>query len=284
APRRRGGRHGAPVEIAAEMARPAVDVIIATIVPDAADEDRAELAADVRQFADGAGAISLPDLLGLPAAIPGLRRLRALRATRAVRARARRIVTRRRQVAERGRCPAADDLVALMLAARTADTDAAMSEREVEDNVSMFLGAGSDTVAQALTWALYLLAQSPTHQGAVEQELDEVVGDGPMTAGLVERLPFTRAVIEEAMRLYPPSPLVSRAARNDDVLCGRAIAAGSVIMIAPWLIHRHRRLWDDPLVFDPRRFLPPRREQIRRFSYLPFGAGPRLCIGMNFAM
>src|SRR5262249_30953928 len=140
------------------------------------------------------------------------------------------------------------------------------------------------TVAGALTWSLYLLSQSPDLRDAVEREIDDVVGGRPMTFELIERLPFTRAVIEEAMRLYPPAPLLSRAAVRDDVLCGRPVPAGSVVVIAPWLVHRHRLLWDDPLVFDPQRFLSPRREKIRRFSYLPFGAGPRICIGMSFAM
>ena len=171
-----------------------------------------------------------------------------------------------------------------MLAARDPDTGAAMSEREIEDNVSMLLGAGSDTVASALAWSLYLLSQSPEPRDTVERELDDVLADRPFTLELVERLPFTRAVIEEAMRLYPPAPLLSRAALRDDALCDQKIPAGSVVIIAPWLVHRHRLLWDDPLVFDPRRFLSPRRERIRRFSYLPFGAGPRICIGMNFAM
>jgi cytochrome P450 len=273
-----------PADISAEMAHTAVDVVTRTILPDAIEEDPAAVAASIRKFADDAGAVSLVDLLGLPAWIPGLRWLRALRATRGVSARAHRIVLRGRSAAAHKQPAPAADLVSLMLAARDGETGAPMNEREIEDNVSTFLGAGSDTVAGALTWALYLLSQSPESREAIEQELDEVAADRPMTADLVARLPFTRAVIEEAMRLYPPAPLLSRAAQQEDVLCGHAIPAGSVIMIAPWLVHRHRRLWDDPLVFDPRRFLPPRRERIRRFSYLPFGAGPRMCIAMNFAM
>ena len=198
--------------------------------------------------------------------------------------RARKIVANRRAVAGGTGRAAANDLVSLLLAARHPETQRSMGEHEIEDNISTFLGAGSDTVAGALTWSLYLLSQSPQFRDLVERELDEVVAGRPMTFELVERLPFTRAVIEEAMRLYPPAPLLSRAALLDDVLCDRKIPAGSVIIIAPWLVHRHRLLWDDPLVFDPRRFLPGRRERIRRFSYLPFGAGPRICIGMNFAM
>jgi cytochrome P450 len=282
---RLAGKVGAsPVDIAAEMAHTTLDVLTRTILPDTLEEPLADASVSIRDFADGAGAVSLVDLLELPAWIPGLRRLRAFRATRAVAARSRRIVARRRKLGERAAGGPADDLVSLMLCARDPATGATLSEREIEDNVSMFLGAGSDTVAGALTWSLYLLSQSPEFRDLLEQEIDDVVADRPMTIELVERLPFTRAVIEEAMRLYPPAPLLSRAALRDDALCGRAVPAGSVVMVAPWLVHRHRLLWDDPLVFDPRRFLPPRREQIRRFSYLPFGAGPRICIGMNFAM
>jgi cytochrome P450 len=270
-------------DISAEMARATVDVLARTILLDAREDDPADVAASVRRFADGAGAVSMADLLGLPSWIPGLRRLRAFRATRAVAERARRLVARRRAVGSEGRAPTAD-LLALLLTAQDPETGESMSEREIEDNISTFLGAGSDTVAGALTWALYLLSQSPDFRDAVEQELDDVVGGRPLTPELVERLPFTRAVVEETMRLYPPAPLLSRAALRDDVLCGRKIPAGSVIIVAPWLVHRHCLLWDDPLVFDPRRFLPGRREGIRRFSYLPFGAGPRICLGMNFAM
>lgn len=271
------------VDISAEMARTTVDVLARTILPDAMGDDPADVAASVRKFADGAGAVSMADLLGLPSWIPGLRRIRAFRATRAVAERARRLVACRRKGDSEGRAPTAD-LLALMLTAQDPESGESMSEREIKDNISTFLGAGSDTVAGALTGALYLLSQSPESRDAVEQELDDVIGGRPLTPELAERLPFTRAVVEEAMRLYPPAPLLGRAALRDDILCGRKIPAGSIIIVAPWLVHRHSLLWDDPLVFDPRRFLPGRREGVRRFSYLPFGAGPRVCLGMNFAL
>ena len=271
-------------DVSLEMARATLDVLARTILPDIMEDDFADIAVSIRKFADGAGAVSLVDLLELPAWVPGFRRLRAFRAIRSVTKRARKIVASRRAMAGATGHAAANGLVSLLLAARHPETERSMGETEIEDNVSTFLGAGSDTVAGALTWSLYLLSQSPEFRYRVERELDDVVAGRPMTLELVERLPFTRAVIEEAMRLYPPAPLLSRAALRDDVLCDRKIPAGSVIIIAPWLVHRHRLLWDDPLVFDPRRFLPGRRERIRRFSYLPFGAGPRICIGMNFAM
>jgi cytochrome P450 len=271
-------------DVLLEMARATLDVLARTILPDILQENFTDVAVSIRDYADGAGAVSLLDLLALPPWIPGIRRLRAFRAIRSVAKRSRKIVANRRAAAGRAGITPGNDLVSLLLAARHPETGRSMEEHEIEDNISTFLGAGSDTVAGALTWSLYLLSQAPEFRDRIEQELDDVLAGRPITFELVERLPFTRAVIEEAMRLYPPAPLLSRAALLEDVLCGRRIPAGSVIIIAPWLVHRHRLLWDDPLVFDPRRFLPGQRARISRFSYLPFGAGPRICIGMNFAM
>ena len=101
---------------------------------------------------------------------------------------------------------------------------------------------------------------------------------------LADALPDTRAVIEETLRLYPPVATISRQALGDDVLCGRPIRKGAVVVISPWVSHRHARLWPDAGAFDPGRFLPPRREAIDRFAYIPFGVGPRTCIGASFAL
>jgi cytochrome P450 len=273
-----------PIDVSAEMARTTVDVLMRTILPGASGEDPADIAASVRNIVDSTGAVSLADLLNLPVWVPTFRSLRALRAERSAAERACRIVAGQRNLADHNDCTRADDLVSLMLMAREPKTHKSMSEREIKNNVSTFLGAGSDTVASALTWSLYLLSRSPEFCDLLEREVDEVVIGRPMSLNLIDRLPFTRAVIEEAMRLYPPVPLLSRAAMRDDVLCGRKIPAGSVVIIAPWVLHRHQLLWDDPLEFDPRRFLPPRRDRIRHFAYLPFGAGPRICVGRKFAM
>ena len=183
------------------MARATLDVLARTILPDIMEEDFADVAVSIRNFADGAGAVSLLDLLALPAWISGFRRLRAFRATWSVAKRARKIVANRRAVAGGLGVPPGNDLVSLLLAARHPETGRSMGENEIEDNVSTFLGAGSDTVAGALTWSLYLLSQSPEFRDRIEQELDDVLAGRPLTFELVERLPFTRAVIEEAMRL-----------------------------------------------------------------------------------
>jgi cytochrome P450 len=154
----------------------------------------------------------------------------------------------------------------------------------IESNVSTLIGAGSDTVAVALTWAIYLLSQTPHVRLAVEAEVDAHTQDASLTLEALDKLVWTRAVIEEAMRLYPPTPVIGRMACNEDRLGAERIPTGATILISPWVIHRHTRLWDEPDQFKPERFLPGRRDQIARFAYLPFGAGPRICLGMSFAM
>ncbi|MBK1659437.1 cytochrome P450 [Paracraurococcus ruber] len=177
-------------------------------------------------------------------------------------------------VAARQAEPRADgprDLLDLVLAARDPETGRAFSPAEVRDQVATLLLAGHETTALALFWCCVLLAQAPGWQDRVAAE-----------AGAAEQ-PVTRAVIEEAIRLYPPAFTLARLAIEADEVPGARLRRGDVVLIAPWVLHRHRRLWQAPEAFDPRRFLPgaPAPE---RFAYLPFGAGPRVCIGAQFAM
>ena len=147
-------------------------------------------------------------------------------------------------------------------------------------NIVSFIGAGHETTANALTWSLYLLSTAPDVRAAVEAEADaQNCGAFDLAA-----FPMTRAVVEEAMRLYPPVALLSRQAVEADEVSGRAIPAGSVVAISPWVLHRHRALWSAPDEFRPERFLPGAREAVDRFAYLPFGVGPRVCIGTSFAL
>jgi cytochrome P450 len=151
------------------------------------------------------------------------------------------------------------------------------------DNAATFYLAGHETTANAITWTLYLLSEQPELQDEAAAEAQAALAAGEEDADLPERLPLLRRVLEEAMRVYPPVPRFDRQAVQDDALGGQPVAAGDIISIWPWLIHRHRALWDDPDAFDPARMRPEAKAERHRFQYIPFGGGPRLCVGMRFA-
>ncbi|MCK1719745.1 cytochrome P450 [Bradyrhizobium sp. 141] len=170
------------------------------------------------------------------------------------------------------------DLFDLMDEARDPETGKGFSDEQLVDEVATMILAGHETTATALFWALYLLALDPDTQ---EEVASETRGEHLDSMVDIDRQKFTRAVIEETMRLYPPAFLVARAAREKDNAAGVEIGKGDIIMIAPWLLHRHEKLWDQPNAFIPKRFMST--EAPDRFAYLPFGAGPRVCIGAPFA-
>lgn len=150
------------------------------------------------------------------------------------------------------------------------------------DNAATFYVAGHETTANALAWSIYLLAGDPAVQDRARDEARAAVAGDPAT--LADRLPYLRQVLDEALRLYPPAPRFEREAMADDELHGVPIAKGSIISVWPWLLHRHRKLWDDPDAFDPERFAPGREGERHRFQYIPFGGGPRVCVGARFAI
>jgi unspecific monooxygenase len=171
------------------------------------------------------------------------------------------------------------DLFELMEAARDPETGKAFSDAQLGDEVATMILAGHETTATSLFWALYLLALDPDTQDELAAEVKAQPAGVPLD---VEKLKFTRAVIEETMRLYPPAFLVARAAYGPDAVAGRPVKRNDVIIIAPWLLHRHEKLWRDPNAFIPQRFMAPNPPP-DRFAYMPFGAGPRVCIGAHFA-
>jgi unspecific monooxygenase len=171
------------------------------------------------------------------------------------------------------------DLFELMVAARDPETGEAFSDAQLGDQVATMILAGHETTATALFWSLYLLALDPATQEELATEARAAAPGGALD---IDRLKFTRAVIDETMRLYPPAFLIARAAAGPDTIAGRPVAPKDVILIAPWLLHRHEKLWQDPNAFTPQRFMtgaPP-----DRFAYLPFGVGARVCIGAHFAL
>jgi cytochrome P450 len=151
------------------------------------------------------------------------------------------------------------------------------------DNAITFYLAGHETTANSISWTLFILSSLPELQEQVADEAVQAI-DGGVDSKLPERLPLLRAIVEETMRLYPPAPRFDREATGADQLGEIAIQPGDIVSIWPWLIHRHTKLWDEPDRFDHTRFLGDSRKRWHRYQYIPFGAGPRTCVGARFAM
>jgi cytochrome P450 len=186
---------------------------------------------------------------------------------------------------ERNLAGAPDDLLTRLIAAKDAEGGARLTAAEVRDEMVTIFLAGHETTAVTMIWVWYLLSQHPAAEARLHAELDQVLGGRAPGAADVAKLPYTRMVVEEAMRLYPPAPGVSnRGALAADEVGGRKIAPGEIMLISSWMLHRNPTLWERPEVFDPERFSPERSAGGPRFAYLPFGGGPHICIGMNMAM
>jgi cytochrome P450 len=178
----------------------------------------------------------------------------------------------------------ADDFLGGLIRALNGRFEAKEALALAVDNAATFYLAGHETTANAITWTLFLLSEQPDLQAEAAAEAQAALAGGEEDADLPERLPLLRRILEESMRIYPPVPRFDRQAVAPDRLGDAEVAAGDIVSIWPWLIHRHRALWDDPDVFDPDRFRPEAKAGRHRFQYIPFGGGPRLCVGMRFAM
>jgi cytochrome P450 len=177
-----------------------------------------------------------------------------------------------------------NDLLGRLVATRDLETGAGMTTQEVRDEVVSFSLPGT-TTAVAMTFVWYLLSKHPWAEAKLHQELATVLVGRPPKYEDLEHLPYTRQVIQEAMRLYPPAPtLETRKLVADDVVCGRHIPRGAHVAVMPWILHRHQTLWDEPDRFEPDRFSPASSAGRDRFAWLPFGGGPRICIGAALAL
>ena len=186
-------------------------------------------------------------------------------------------------VRDRSRNGQSHDFLGTLIAALREGFGRSEAESLAIDNAATFYLAGHETTANAVAWALFLLSEQPELQREVAVEAQAALFAGADDSLLPDRLPLLRRVLDETLRLYPSAPRIDRQAVAADSLSGHHVAAGDIISIWPWLIHRHKRLWDDPDVFNADRFLPERKAKRHRFQYIPFGGGSRVCVGARFA-
>jgi cytochrome P450 len=270
---------GQTVDVMEEMQHATLDVIVETILggadPDFGYERMARIVTD---YIEHMGKPDVLDLFGAPPWLPrpwggkGRRRAAELQKS-AVNA-----INRRRASGGQQK-----DLLGLLLAARDPETSRGLSDTELRDNVVTFIGAGHETTALTLTFALYLIANAPEVQDRLVREVLDVCGDRSIDAAMVDDLVFHEQVIKEAMRLYPPVALIDRVATQDTNIGDVEVKKGDFAFNLIYIMHRHKTLWESPERFDPERFSPENAKKLHRFQYMPFGAGPRICIGMKFA-
>ncbi|MER8906341.1 cytochrome P450 [Mesorhizobium sp. M0854] len=272
---------GGTFDIAHDMTLLTFDILAETLFSGEISGEPGSFAKEIDRLFETMGRVDPLDLLRAPDWLPRLTRIRG----RKTMAYFRKIVTDTVQMREARLRRAPDtvpqDFLTLLL---KAEGPGGLTRAEVEDNIITFIGAGHETTARALGWTLYCLAEAPWEREKIEHEIDAVLAREPDPTKWLDAMPLTRAAFEEALRLYPPAPSINREPIEPETWNGLYIPRRAAVLVMPWVVHRHRKLWDRPDAFMPERFHPGNREKIDRFQYLPFGAGPRVCIGASFAM
>lgn len=266
-------------DVHADMMRLTMDIVLTTVFGSDATLDGETVARSIDTFLiEG----FVPEAHGwrvmLPKWVPTPGRRKVADAIATLDAEINRVIDRRRASADVG-----DDLLGRLLAAQD-ESGAGMSDQQLRDEVVTLFVAGHETTALALTYTWILLSRNPDIRARVEAEVDEVLGDRPATLADMERLEFTRAVLDESMRVYPPVWAVGREAMADIEVNGQVVPKGTQLLMSPWVTQRDPRWFADPLTFKPDRWLDGLAQRLPRFAYFPFGGGPRVCIGNHFAV
>jgi cytochrome P450 len=269
-----------PVEVLGEMLSATFDVICEVALSGREHFDADVYGRAILRYFETAGRASILDFLLAPEWIPRPGALLGLRAVRTMHQMVSRAIEARRREGPRD----TDDLLDHMLKTTDPETGKRMTAEDLLHNMQFFIVAGHETTALALAWALMLLAHDSEAQARAREQARAVLGDAPAGVDHVEKTPYVKQVIEEAMRLYPPVGMLARNVRRPDRLCGREILPNDTIFLPLYALHRHEMWWDRPNEFDPDRFSPEAMRGRDRFLYLPFGAGSRVCVGANFAM
>ena len=269
------------VEIEAEMSHAAADVIFRTLFSIPIEHRiAAQVFSEFRSYQRSQPILNLAAFLPLPRWFPRFHRRATTRAAARIRALITELTQTRASEIARGVAP--DDLATKIMTTADPETGRRFETAEMVDQVAIFFLAGHETSASALAWALYLLATHPDVQERVAAEA-QTLSERPVF-GELSKLRFTRDVFREVLRLYPPVPMMVRENARPEVLRDRKVAKGAQVVISPWHIHRHERLWSNPDGFDPDRWSREETRVCARDAYLPFSAGPRVCTGAGFAM
>lgn len=271
---------GRPVEMVREMLSATFDVICEVALSGREHIDAEAYAAAITRYFLTAGRASLLDFLEVPQWIPRPGNLLALGSVRTMHGMVARAIEARRR--EGPHVP--DDLLDYMIRAEDPETGRRMTDEDLLHNMQFFIVAGHETTALALSWSLFLLANDEASQARAHAEAAGVLGTRAAGADDLPRMPFVTQVIDEAMRLYPPVAFLARNVLAADRLYDRDVRPGETVFLNVQALHRHRLYWTNPDAFDPDHFAPEQAEGRDRYLYLPFGAGPRICVGANFAM
>ncbi|MBT0956604.1 cytochrome P450 [Alphaproteobacteria bacterium KMM 3653] len=275
--------HGAgPVEIEEQASHAAADVIFRTLFSIPIEHRvAAEVFSEFRAYQRTQPLLNLAAFLPLPKWMPRFRRRETKQAAASIRSLLRQLCDTRHAEIKEGTAP--DDLATKIMTTTDPLTGEKFTPAEMVDQVAIFFLAGHETSASALGWALYLLARYPEAQARVAEEAAQIDMENP-SFSMFSKLPFTRAVFRETLRLYPPVPMMVRENAQEETFRDRAIRRKSQIVLSPWHLHRQNRLWDNPDGFDPDRWQTENGKKCQREAYIPFSAGARVCTGAGFAM
>lgn len=282
----KAGAAGEVLDISVDMTELTYAILAETLFSGEIAGEKETVADDVDQLLHRMGRIDPMDMLRAPTWVPRVTRIGGRKILDKFRGVVAETMLQRQERMRARPDDVPQDFLTLLLQLAGPD---GLTMDEIEDNILTFIGAGHETTARALAWTLYCVAESPPVRQAMEEEIDRVLATGADPVEWLELMPWVRAAFEEALRLYPPAPSINREAIRDDSWTspeGRTIRidAGVTVLVMPWTLHRHELYWEKPRAFMPERFLPENRGKLNRFQYLPFGAGPRTCIGATFAL
>jgi len=273
-------QHGQVIDMMAAMNAVTMEIVASTLFGADVSGDIGEVAEAMAVLQEETGRINATAFFDLPEFLVRRRGKRFTAAVATLDRIVNRVVAERRASGE-----TRDDLLSMLLEARDEETGEGMTDKQLRDELVTLFLAGHETTAIALTWTFHLLAQNPRAEAKLQAEVDAVLREREAPAFEdLERLPYARMVAEEAMRLYPPAYVFSRRAAGDDQLGPFHMPAGAHIVISPYALHRCPDYWPEPDAFRPERFAPESPADRPKHAYLPFGGGPRICIGNSFAM